>query len=279
MSGDAALRVVPCIRRSVSVALWRCTKEQTARIRDALRGRAEIQFFDSERGVLDRLNFSENSWDVIIVSAGTEDATATQFVRAIVQSPARAAVVVYCEPNRNMTPNIAGFAAAGAHQFLFWGVNDSGIVVREILDAARRQHAADRAMLLLRPIVPGALHPLIEAALTDPAAVNDVRTLADAVHVHRRTLFNRCARVSCFNPTELLAWTRLTLVALLLETTGATVEAIGMQLGYPSPAALRNTIKRYTGRRATEIRVSGGARLVVRLMEGRMQERNNLHLV
>lgn len=115
--------------------------------------------------------------------------------------------------------------------------------------------------------------------MTQPAAVNDVRSLADALHVHRRTLFNRCARVSCLKPAELLAWARLTLVALLLETTAATVETIAMQLGYPSPAALRNTIKRYTGRRATELRNSGGARLVVCLMQTRMQERKVLHLV
>lgn len=278
MSGDAALLSGARVGRSVSVAVWGGNIGQAARIRDALRGRADLQFIDSEPEVLGRLGLGDNAWDVVIVAAGTEEARATRFVRAIVQSPTRAAVVVYCEPARS-TPNIGGFAAAGAHQFLFWGVNDSGVVLREILEAARRQRAADRAMVLLRPILPAALHPLVEAAVTDPTIVNDVRKLADAVHLHRRTLFNRCARASSLNPTELLAWTRLILVSLLLETTGATVEAIAMQLGYPSPAALRNTIKRYTGHRATEIRLSGGARLVVRLMQGRMQDRKDLHLV
>ncbi|MGH7618741.1 MAG: helix-turn-helix domain-containing protein [Gemmatimonadaceae bacterium] len=279
MSGDAALLPVPRVKRPVSVAVCGCTTGQATRIRDALRGRADIHFVDSENGVLERLSLGEHAWDVVIVAVGAEEAPATRLVRAIVQSPARAAVIVYCEPARNMTPNIAGLAAAGAHQFLFWGVNDGGIILREILEAARRQSAADGAMLLLRPVIPASLYPFVEAALTDPSAVKDVRSLADAVRVHRRTLFNRCARVSCLNPTELLTWTRLTLVGLLLETTGATVETIAMQLGYPSPAALRNTIKRYTGLRATEIRVSGGARLVVHLMRGRMQGRNDLHLV
>ena len=279
MPGDAALLLVPRIGRALSVAVSGCTTEQTARIRDAVRGRGTVQVVDSEREVLARLDFNEHAWDVVIVASGTEEAPTTGLVRAVVESPARAAVVVYCEPTRNMTPNIAGFAAAGAHQFLFWGVNDSAIFLREILEAARRQCAADRAMLLLRPIIPTALHPLVEAALSDPATVNDVGRLADAVHVHRRTLFNRCARFSCLNPTELLAWTRLTLVALLLEATGATVETIAMQLGYPSPTALRNTIKRYTGLRATEIRASGGARLVLGLMQVRILERSALHLV
>lgn len=278
MSGDGALLQVPRVRHSVSVAAWGCSSQQAARIRDALRGRGTVQFLDSESGVLKGLGLVQ-AWDVVIVAAGMEEAVATRLVRAVVQSPARAAVVVYCEPTRNMTPNIAGFAAAGAHQFVFWGVNDTGTVLREILEAARRQRAADRAMVLLRPIVPAALHPFVEAALIDPAAVTDVRALADAVRVHRRTLFNRCARSSYLNPSELLAWTRLTLVALLLETTGATVETIAMQLGYPSPAALRNTIKRYTCRRATEIRTSGGASLVVDLMRSQIQRRNDLHLV
>jgi hypothetical protein len=36
---------------------------------------------------------------------------------------------------------------------LFWGVNDSRIVLREILEAARRHRAADHAMLLLRSVM------------------------------------------------------------------------------------------------------------------------------
>src|SRR5262245_7604133 len=113
MPGDAALLVVPRVGRALSVAVSGCTTGQAARIRDALHGRANVHVVDSETEVLARLDFSESAWDVVIVASGTEQAPATGFVRAIVQSPARAAVVVYCEPTRNMTPNIAGFAAAG----------------------------------------------------------------------------------------------------------------------------------------------------------------------
>jgi methylphosphotriester-DNA--protein-cysteine methyltransferase len=60
-----------------------------------------------------------------------------------------------------------------------------------------------------------------------------------------------------------ILWCRLAIVGHMLERTGSTVESIGLALGFPSHTALRNQVKRYTGRTATAIRQEGGLAAVL----------------
>jgi hypothetical protein len=74
----------------------------------------------------------------------------------------------------------------------------------------------------------------------------------------------------------------LALVAHLLETTGCTIETIANELAFPSDTALRNTMKRYTGRRAGDIRCAGGMACVIAALVERLHEEvptRELHLV
>jgi AraC-like DNA-binding protein len=280
MSGDAPLLAVAEAANSLSIAVVGCTPAQVARVREAIKARAQLDVIAPSPSWMVGLLSACVSRDIFVVGAPSPATSAQQIVREIIERWPRAAVVVYCEPRREVIPNVGALAAAGAHQFLFFGVNDSGATLRAVLNAARHQCAAEGVMTLFRPLVPTKLHPMIEAALGHPATVTDVRALADAIGVHRRTLFYRCERLRFLNPTEILAWTRLALVGYLLENTGATVESIAMETGYPSPTSLRNTVKRYTGFRATEIRKSGGVRLVIALLARRIEgTRRELHLV
>jgi AraC-like DNA-binding protein len=131
---------------------------------------------------------------------------------------------------------------------------------------------AEVVMTALRPSVPAAIQPMVEAALLRPTCVTDVGALAEALGVHRKTLFNRCEHAAFVGPAELLTWTRLALVAYLLEWTGYTVENISLELGFPSPTALRNMMKRYTGLRPMEIRQPGGLELIVERLGQKLRE-------
>lgn len=261
MSGEAALRqVVPH-----ELLVWACgvSATQRARLVDALRGTACMRELHGGSELAERLRQTEAP-DLVVLAVDAEDGRdAAALIRLVVSSRRRAAVVAYCNGRGDRVPNLAALAAAGVHQFVFTGINDSGIDLRAILEAARQQCAADIVLSGLRPLLPEALHPMVEAALARPAVVVDVAALADALGVHRKTLFNRCTRTCRLLPAELLAWTRLALVAYLLESTASTVETIAIELAYPSATALRNAIKRYTGKRATEIRAGGGLPIVL----------------
>ena len=143
--------------------------------------------------------------------------------------------------------------------------------------------AADSVMRQLAPIVPASLHPIVEAALADPTERTTIGQLANARGVHRKTLFNLCERARFLTPSELLTWCRLALVGHYLDTTGCTLETIAIELSFASDTALRNTIKRYTRMRATDLRTRGGVACIVDALQRRIEHPRRgdvgLHLV
>ena len=244
---------------------------QNARLADALRGRSELACIGSPQELVDRLRAMVDPVDVVVVSAYASSGIDTaRTVRALVAERPHSAIVAYCQPGSQFSADIRALATAGVHEFVFFGMDDTVLAFRAVLDSARRHCAAEWVSQHLAAVIPAPLQPMVDAILSQPAEVVNLDVLANVLGVHRSTLFNRCERVGFLPPAELLAWTRLALVAYLLGTTGCTVETIAIQLAYPSDTALRNGIKRYTGKRATEIRQQGGVQCVVSALLARL---------
>ena len=273
MPREAALHGVTVAEDQSRVVAWGCSAVQCARLKDAIRGAGQLRVARDADELFFRSDDGLHAPDVVVLAVAADSARdVVAIARELRVRCPRAALVAYCGGVRDTPASIGALAAAGVHQFAFTDVNDRGAVLGTILASARQQCAAEVVMAALRPLVPPPIHPLVEAALARPLVVIDVRSLADALGVHRKTVFNRCAHAAFLNPVELLTWTRLALVAYLLEVTGITVEKISIETGYPSPTALRNMIKRYTGLRPTEIRAGGGLQVVVdRLRAGLAQ--------
>lgn len=272
MARETALHRVTAAEAHTLIVAHGCSAQQRARLLDAIRATSRLQAVD-ESNDLFRSGDGLQAPDVVVLGVASEAARdVVALVRDLRARCPGAAIVAYCGGVHDAPASIGALAAAGVHQFVFTDVNDRGVVLRAILESARQQCTAEVVMSALRLWTPAAIHPLIEAVLSRPAMVADVRSLADALGVHRKTLFNRCVQASFLTPAELLTWVRLALVAYLLETTGFTVEHISIVLGYPSPTALRNTIKRYTGCRATMIRAQGGLQLVVDRFSARIRQ-------
>jgi AraC-like DNA-binding protein len=284
MRGEAGLHSVPTLAPgATSVVACETSPQQRARLIDSLRGRSRVQFVESFDQLLQCLRTSTETVDVVVLpSRDTTGSDAIRTIRQIAVERPRVAIVGYCQAGSQYSTDIRALAAAGVHQFVFAGIDDTGVAFRAVLDAARRQCAAECVMEALGAVVPAVLHPMIEVALAKPHAVTSVPALADALGVHRKTLFNRCERADFLPPAELLTWARLALVAHLLETTGCTIETIANELAFPSDTALRNTMKRYTGRRAGDIRCAGGMACVIAALVERLHEEvptRELHLV
>lgn len=264
MSGGAALLTVPRLATNERVVVA-CphTPQQRARLIDAFRARATLRFVSSPSEVLDALRAHVEVVDVVILPAIEDGADVERIVRVIAEQWPRVPILAYCDSPARCATSIRTLTAAGVHQFLFTGMTDSGIVFRDVIAAARRGCAADWVMTRLAPHVPPRLQRCAEAVLSNPERVTTVPALATELRVHRKTLFNWCENARFIPPGELIAWARLALVGFHLENTGCTVETIALDLAYPSDTTLRNTIKRYTGRRAQEVRDRGGLDLVV----------------
>ena len=276
MRRDAALQRVPLTDASDQPVVLACAvaPAQRTKLIDALRGRAGLEFCATFADVSARLQDSPDVIDTVVLPAcDSSGHDASRIVRELAAGRPRTAIVVWCDAGAHRSVEIRALAVAGAHQFLFAGIDDHGVALRAVLDRARRQCGAEWVMTRLGPVVPSRLHPMLEATLARPDAIKTVPELGAALGVHRKTLFNQCRRASFLAPAELIAWGRLAMVAYMLETTACTIERIAIELGYASDTALRNTIKRYTGRRAGEIRSAGGVDAVVSALQSRVRRR------
>ncbi len=258
------------------------TPPQRTKLIDGLRGRATLDFCASFDELSKRLQLSPDPIDTVVLPAcDAMGQGASRIVREVAEGRPRTAIVVWCDAGAHHSVEIRALAVAGAHQFLFAGIDDHGIALRAVLDLARRQCGAEWVMTRLAPVVPSRLHPMLEATLARPDVIKTVPELGAALGVHRKTLFNHCRKASFLAPAELIAWGRLAMVAYMLETTACTIERIAIELGYASDTSLRNTIKRYTGQRAGQIRNAGGIDAVVAALEARARrgDQTRLHLV
>ena len=276
--------MAPPIAAFGTVVACALTPHQRARLSDALRGRAHVHDIDSFAELNQWLRSTVESVDLVLLSpVDREGNDPARAIRQLASDRPRVAIVAFCQAGSQYSTDIRLLAAAGVHQFVFNGIDDTGVALRAVLESARRACAADFVMQQLSPLIPALLQPLVETALARPDSVASVDALAGAAGVHRKTLFNRCERADFLPPAELLAWTRMALVGYLLETTGCTVETIAFQLSFSSKTALRNAIKRYTGFTAIEIRRGGGLACVLEALGRRLRTRHeipaNLHLV
>jgi len=274
MRREAALQHVPSALPSELPAVLACavTSIQRSKLIDALRGRATLGFCSTFGELSKTLQHSADPIDAIVLPAcDASGQEASRMVREIAEGRPRTAIVVWCDAGVHHSMEIRALAVAGAHQFLFAGIDDHGVSLRAVLDLARRQCGAEWVMTRLAPVVPSGLYPMLEVALARPDSIKTLPDLAAALGVHRKTLFNHCRKAGFVAPAELISWARLAMVAYLLETTACTIERIAMDLGYASDTALRNTVKRYTGRRAGEIRNAGGVDSVIRALDERVR--------
>src|SRR5262245_31485460 len=271
MLGEPALRR-DTVSETSGIELIACglARHQRGYVSDGLRLRARCLFVDSFAD-LDRALGTVPQCDALVLGMKDplgRDALGT--VERISRGWTSTAIVILCAPRLDTSTSIRSLALAGAHQFVFEGVNDTASSLARAIENARRECTADGVLVRLLPLIPAALHSMVHAIVAQPDTLTTVADVAIPLGVHRKTLVNRCARSGFVQPAEVVLWCRLAVVAHFLERTGATVESIAMTLGFPSHTALRNLIKRYTGHRATEIRANGGLTIVLAAFRNRL---------
>ena len=275
MAGERALQAGQSRAPELRVVGCALARQQQAFVVDGLKHRAACRFVADGEALLRELAAGD-ACDVVMMGPREADGRSTlPLVEGLARDWSGVAVVMFFPPRSapDFSPRL--FLLAGAHQLVHEGVNDTALSVAQAVDNARRECSADAVFRAIRALVPVALHPWAHAVVSSPHRVTSVTALAADQGVHRKTLVNRCARVGFLPPAELIAWCRLCVVGHLLERTGATVEAIALNLEYPSHTALRNRLKRNTGMTATEVRQSGGLGAVVQAFARKLEEQRS----
>ena len=272
MAGERALQAAQFRPPEMRVLGCALPRQQQAHVVDGLRHRAACRFIPDGSEVLAELARGDGC-DVVILGPRDADGRSTvSLVERIARDWSGVAVVMFIPPRSMPDCSPRSFLLAGAHQLVHEGVNDTALSIAQAVENARRECSADAVYRAIRPLVPPVLHPWAHAVVASPHRVTSVTSLAADQGVHRKTLVNRCVKAGFLPPAELIAWCRLCVVGHLLERTGATVEAIALNLEYPSHTALRNRLKRYTGMKATEVRQAGGLSAVVRAFARKIVE-------
>lgn len=240
---------------------------ERARIKDALRHRAEVTFVDQIGGVWDALREEQRELLGLIVEPSDRDGRLTDgLVRDVRDQLPDLPVAGYCRSGPGQSEGIRALAAAGVHELIFQGVDDAGISLRSALLSASHACAAEAVLLQLQQHIPDYLRPFASFAVRNPGNAKTVNEVASAIGLNRRTWVNYCMRARFFPPAELLGWCRLLMAAHYLASTMRTVESIALQLDFPSDTALRNMMKRYTGLRARDVSAQGGVARVLQSM-------------
>ena len=262
MSSELALRQVA--RRTAEVVVLACglSRAQRGYVADGLR-RAHCTYVETF-AELERVLPTMPVCDALILAPRDhQQRDAVDVVQCVAREWPGTAIVVFCPPRTENGVSFRSLALAGVHHFVFEGVYHTATALATAVEYACRASSADVVVQKLEPLVPVELHSIVHVVLARPDTLTTVDQVAAALGVHRKTLVNRCARAGFIRPAELITWCRLALVAYALGRGGATVEAIAHSLGFPSHTALRNLLKRHSGKRATDIRGGGGLSVLV----------------
>ena len=235
------------------VAGW----QDRARIRDALAGVAEPQFVTTNAGMLQALRAGQDGIRTVLLEAHDSAGRPTAgLVRQITILFPTIPVVGYCSQRPEESQDILALSSAGVHELVFKQQDDHAVLLRTILDSAHQACVADLVLHHLEGRLPVRVRALVEYCLTNPEQAHSVDGVARALGVNRKTLVNHCRAEHFPAPGAVVAWCLILLAAGMLAARGVTVERIALQLNFPSATALRNMLKRYTGRRPAELRTS-----------------------
>jgi transcriptional regulator GlxA family with amidase domain len=114
------------------------------------------------------------------------------------------------------------------------------------------------AAQLARDVADGA-RDVVQFAIEHGDSPSSVRQLAAALGLPRKTLDRRLARTISLTARELIGWARLIALAIRLESSTLSADAIATELRFASPSAMRNLLQRYAGLTPRELRQRGGS--------------------
>jgi AraC-like DNA-binding protein len=134
---------------------------------------------------------------------------------------------------------------------------DVGSVVGALSTRMRRAAFVSATWGSLEPDVPVGLRPLVRIALGRADAPLSVQGIADALGLHRKTVWSRCRRHGLGSVQALMTWCRLLAVEHALRTCTRPVDAIAEELAFASPTALRNAVRRYLRTTPSALRAGG----------------------
>lgn len=223
------------------------------RIESALSGVVRMHWHATFSELRHALATTASSPVVILGPRDGDGMPAGAIATDIARAAPRTAIIMYAT-HAEVVGGVIDSAAFS--DLIIGGETDGKVFVLDIVLNAVKRMGADHVSARLRERLPPTLAVFADAAVRYPSCAT-VEALAQRIGVHRQTAAVWCRKERFLRPEELLIWSRLLLVAVLLEQTDLPAGTIAQDLDFPSAVSLRNQLKRYTGLTALEIREAG----------------------
>ena len=225
-----------------------------ARVEKTMRSHIRVIAVASIRAAEETLTRASSRPTAAVVSAtDAEGRNCLPLVRTLTQLRPTVPVIGYCTVDRAASRDVLTLVRAGVHEVIFRDIDDPARAIRRFVDTAATSSGVDDILRAITPDLSETLLPFVRYCLEHPR-ITSVAAVADALGIHRKTLFIHCRGASAVPPGIIMTWCRLLLAAHLLATSLRTVEAVARDLGFASATALRNITKRYAGLRPTAFR-------------------------
>jgi AraC-like DNA-binding protein len=255
----SALASAPLPRRRIAaLVLGRIDR---LRLGDVLRGWADLEVVDTVEALQRAALRSQLQVDTLIVEPfdAQRVPTAPALGKLKLARP-DLGLIGYITRGQAYSPEVLTMARAGVHELIFRGTDDVTSGIRTALarvGAGPAQASVRRALTDAGVLSTPEADAIVTCCIQYGQADFSADDLARFLGVHRKTLAQRCRAAGLPLPGALTAWIRLLQAGALLDVPGRRVDDVAQALGYRKASVLRNALKRYTGRRATELRANG----------------------
>ena len=255
--------VVSLPRRPVIAALIR-DREGQARIADALRDRGELVIVDTIAAFDAAIRANAAMVRVLIATPyDAQNAPVAPALARLRSVAPTAPLIGYFKNGYSEEHELLAFARAHMNGMAFRHVTDTRITLGAVIARSMHSSVAEEVMAIVRPHVGRRAERFVAYGVQHAYEQIGVEELASAFGRHRKTIGEWCGAAGLPGPAALLTWCRFFVFGYLLDHGAASVEDLALTLDFPSPSALRTQLKRYTGRRALELRAAGALDTII----------------
>jgi AraC-like DNA-binding protein len=238
-------------------------REVEARLHEALEARAHLRVVLTCEALYETVSTGRVS--AIVAELRDSNGTLTaETIRRLRHDYPTVPVLAYCVAAQPNAADLLAVAQAGVTGLILRGIDDTRAALQLALESAEDACVARLAFSNIAAFVKPQARPIVEYCLAHARHALTVHTVARALGMHRKTLGARLLASRLPSPQAVIGWCRLILAARLMEDAGRSLERIAIELNYPSSAALRNMLARYTGMKVAEVR---GANAFARVLD------------
>ncbi|WP_439644072.1 helix-turn-helix domain-containing protein [Gemmatimonas sp.] len=177
-----------------------------------------------------------------------------------------AGVVAMFSVGRSSHAQLLQIGAVGVSDVIVVNDDFTADVLRTRLERAAAESVASRLGRACAPILSDAWVTLFKVALRLANAPITLPELAAAAGLHERSLRKYCDRAGLPSPQWVIGWARALTAAHYLDEPGRSLVSVAQLLAFPSPSALQNLLRRYTGASPRTLRDQGAEHTVLRCL-------------